>query len=71
MEQDRKEYRRNTIKSKKTVKGNDYSIDKRDKNKIKKAFKHKKRELEEEEIWEQWRDEIYLKINFVISLYGK
>ena len=59
MEQDRKEYRRNTIKSKKTVKGSDYSIDKRDKNKIKKAFKHKKRELEEEEIWEQWRDEIY------------
>lgn len=59
MEQDRKEYRRNTIKAKKITKGKDYSINARDKNKIQKAFKNKKREIAEEEIWEQWRDEIY------------
>ena len=33
--------------------------EKHDKNKIKSAFKNKKRDLEEEEIWEQWQDEVY------------
>tara|TARA_R100001163_G_C5012282_1_gene157776 strand:+ start:736 stop:915 length:180 start_codon:yes stop_codon:yes gene_type:complete len=59
MEQDRKEYRRTTLRSKKNGKDKDYSVDKKDSNKIQKAFKHKKRELEEEEMWEQWEDEIY------------
>ena len=59
MEQDRKEYRRNTLKSKKNGKEQKYSVDKRDSNKIQKAFKNKKRELSEEEIWEQWEDEVY------------
>jgi|TARA_Y100000385_G_C12782831_1_gene504246 hypothetical protein len=59
MEQDRKEYRRTTLRSKKNGKDKDYSVDKKDNNKIQKAFKHKKRELKEEEMWEQWEDEIY------------
>lgn len=59
MEQDRKEYRRNTLKSKKNGKEQKYSVDKKDSNKIQKAFKNKKRELSEEEIWEQWEDEVY------------
>ena len=59
MEQDRKEYRRTTLRSKKNGKDKDHSVDKNDSNKIQKAFKHNKRELKEEEMWEQWEDEIY------------
>ena len=59
MEEDRKEYRRNNFKSK-TNKGSvDYSLERKDKNKRKKAFKQRKKELEEEETWELWEDEIY------------
>lgn len=60
MEQDRKEYRRSTFKQKKNGKTKDQiTSEKQDKNKIKSAFKHRKMELEEEEIWEQWQDEVY------------
>ena len=59
MEQDRKEYRRNTLRSKKNGKEQEYSVDNKDSSKIQKAFKNKKRELSEEEIWEQWEDEVY------------
>lgn len=59
MEEDRKEYRRNNFKSKKNKGSVDYSLERKDKNKIKKAFKQRKKELEEEETWELWEDEIY------------
>lgn len=60
MEQDRKEYRRSTFKQKRSGKTKDHnSAEKQDNHKIKSAFKHRKRELEEEEIWEQWQDEVY------------
>lgn len=59
MEEDRKEYRRNNFKSKKNKGSADYSLERKDKNKIKKAFKQRKKELEEEETWELWEDEIY------------
>lgn len=58
--QDRKEYRRSTFKQKRSGKTKDVTVsEKHDKNKIKSAFKNKKRDLEEEEIWEQWQDEVY------------
>jgi len=60
MDNDRKENRRNSYKAKKSKNNNkDYIVDKKDRNKIQKAFKHRKLELEEEEVWEQWKDEIY------------
>lgn len=60
MEQDRKEYRRTNFKQKKNSKTKDYrSAEKKDAHKIKSSFKHRKMELEEEEIWEQWQDEVY------------
>lgn len=59
MEEDRKEYRRNNFKAKKNKGNADYSLERKDKNKIKKAFKQRKKELEEEETWELWEDEIY------------
>jgi hypothetical protein len=60
MERDRKENRRHSFKHKNFKKGNkDFDLEIRDKNKIKNAFKHKKRHLQEEESWENWEDEIY------------
>ena len=60
MEEDRKQNRRNSFRNKKYKTNNkDYVVDKKDQTKIKKAFKHRKIELEEEEVWEQWEDEIY------------
>jgi len=60
MEEDRKQNRRNSFKNKKYKTTNkDYIVDRKDQTKLKKAFKHKKIELEEEEVWEQWEDEIY------------
>ena len=59
MDQERKEYRRNTLRSKKNIKDKEYSVDKKDSSKIKKEFKNKKRQLAQEEMWEQWEDEIY------------
>jgi hypothetical protein len=59
MEEDRKENRRNNYKSKKNKASYDYSLERKDKQKIQKAFKHRKKQLEEEESWELWEDEIY------------
>jgi hypothetical protein len=59
MEQDRKEYRRTNFKCKKNGKIKEKTSDKKDKHKIKQAFKHRKMEIEEEEIWEQWQNEVY------------
>jgi hypothetical protein len=55
---DRKHIRRDNITKKKHKNHNREDIDGRDVNKIKKAFKHKKTELFQEELWEEWQDEI-------------
>lgn len=59
MEYDRKENRRLSYKNKSKKPSKDVILDKKDQTRVKKAFKHKKQELEQEEIWEQWEDEIY------------
>ena len=59
MEQDRKEYRRSAFKHKKDGKTKENAVERKDKHKIKTAIKHRKMELQEEEMWEQWQDEIY------------
>lgn len=56
---DRKHQRRDNITRKKSRPKNSEPIDHRDQSKLNKAFKHKKREIYEEEIWEEWQDEIY------------
>lgn len=55
---DRKSYRRDNISRKKTRPKDTEFIDNRDQNKLNKAFKHRKREIYEEELWEEWQDEI-------------
>tara|TARA_Y100001937_G_C6880010_1_gene224305 strand:- start:265 stop:444 length:180 start_codon:yes stop_codon:yes gene_type:complete len=57
MEQDRKEYRRSNFKQKKNGKSKDNLTNEKQEKKIKSAFKHRKMELEEEEIWEQWQEQ--------------
>lgn len=60
MERDRKENRRHSYKQKSFKKNRkDLDFDLKDKTKIKNAFKHKKKTLEEEESWEDWQDEIH------------
>lgn len=60
MERDRKEYRRNNYKQKSFKKNNrDVDVDRKDQHKIQKAFKQKKKIIQEEESWDQWEDEIY------------
>lgn len=55
---DRKSYRRDNISRKKIKPKDTDFIDSRDQSKLNKAFKHRKREIYEEEIWEEWQDEI-------------
>lgn len=59
MEYDRKENRRLSYKNKNKKANKDIIFEKKDKNRVQKAFKHKKQEIEQEEIWEQWEDEVY------------
>lgn len=60
MDSDRKEERRTNFKSKKTKKTTrDYILDKKEKSGGRNVLKRKKVELDQEEIWEQWEDEIY------------
>lgn len=59
MEEDRKETRRASFKNKKQKTHRYGSAEAKDQIKINKAFKSRKREIEEEEIWEMWEDEIY------------
>jgi hypothetical protein len=58
MERDRKENRRYSYKQKSKKNPKDFDFELRDKTKIKKAFKHKKRHLEEDS-WDNWEDEIH------------
>lgn len=58
--QDRKSLRRDSFKQKKC--NNKNFVDKaenRDKAKLKKALKSKLEKIKEEEIWEDWENEIY------------
>lgn len=59
-EENDKENRRINYKQK-TYKKQDknYLVEKRDVNKSNKSFRHKKQEIEQEEIWQQWEDEVY------------
>lgn len=57
-DEDRKSLRRNSFKNKhqeKKIK----DIEKRDFTKIKQQRKHKIEEMQQEEIWQEWSDEVY------------
>lgn len=55
---DKKNQRRDSIKHKKgkTKKFDDLEF--RDQSRLRKAFKHKRTEIDQEELWEEWQDEI-------------
>jgi len=57
-QENRKDVRRDHIKKKYLDKKMDNS-DRRDQNKIKKQFKRHKEDIRQEEIWEEWNDEVY------------
>ena len=60
MDSDRKEERRTNFNSKKTkMTTRDYILDKKEKSGGRNSVKRKKVELDQEEIWKQWEDEIY------------
>lgn len=54
----RKDVRRNNIKKKTLEKRYSDNIDYKDQNKLKKQYKKYREEIEQEEIWEEWQDEI-------------
>lgn len=56
---DRKSHRRDNINRKKTRPKDFDAHENRDQNKIKKAFKQRQKEIYQEELWEEWQDEIY------------
>lgn len=56
--EDRKKYGRNKIKYKFLDKNRSKDIEHRDKSRIKKQIKSKIEEMRQEEIWEDWEDEI-------------
>lgn len=59
MDQDkRKDQRRNQIKKKHMDKPYE-NFETRDQNKIKKQFKRTKEQIKQEELWDEWSDEIY------------
>lgn len=55
---DRKKYGRNKIKYKFLDKNRNRDLESRDKSKIKKQIRSKLEEMRQEEIWEDWEDEI-------------
>lgn len=57
--QDRKSLRRDNFKQKRNTKDFADRIENRDKAKIKKALKSKMERIKEEEIWEDWENEIH------------
>lgn len=60
MERDRKENRRHNYKQKSFKKKHkDVDVDRKEQNKIQKAFKHKKRSIQDLESWDEWDNEIY------------
>lgn len=60
MENERKESRRVSYKNKKRkLHDKDFILDKKEKYETKKNMKIKRQEMEQEELWEQWENEIY------------
>ena len=57
MQQD-KEDRRSNYKQKNSKKSNkELAAESKDSNKIKKEFKHRKAEIEQDELWEDWQEQ--------------
>tara|TARA_S200002703_G_scaffold20667_5_gene17106 strand:- start:75366 stop:75545 length:180 start_codon:yes stop_codon:yes gene_type:complete len=57
MQQD-KEDRRSNYKQKSSKQNHkDIAVESRDKNKITKKFKHRKAEIEQDELWEDWQEQ--------------
>jgi|TARA_B100000073_G_scaffold170853_1_gene141271 hypothetical protein len=57
MQQD-KDDRRFNYKQKNSKKSNkNFVSDNKDQNKIKKEFKHRKAEIEQDELWEHWQEQ--------------
>ena len=57
MQQD-KEDRRSSYKQKNSRQNHrDVAIESKDRNKIKKEFKHRKAEIEQDELWEDWQEQ--------------
>jgi hypothetical protein len=54
----RKDVRRNSIKKKKSFDKKDYNLEYRDQNKLKKQFKKHKQDVFEEEIWDEWQNDL-------------
>lgn len=55
---DRKKHGRNKIKYKFLDKSRNRDLESRDKSRVKKQIKSKLEEIRQEEIWEDWEDEI-------------
>ena len=55
----RKDVRRSSIKKKTLEKRYSDHIDYKDQNRLKKQYKKQKQEIKQEEIWEEWQDEIH------------
>jgi hypothetical protein len=58
-QENRKEIRRNNFNKKKNLDRHGSEFDAKDLNKMKKQFKSKKEYLRQEELWEEWQDEIH------------
>jgi len=56
--EDRKNYRRDSFKNKR-LDNKAKDIERRDSIKIKKQRKNKMMEIEQDELWEEWENEIY------------
>lgn len=62
MDKDSKENRRSQFNKKNSSeksKDKDFILEKRGKTRMVRDYKNKKQELEQEELWEQWSDEIH------------
>lgn len=55
---DKKSQRRDNIKHKKGKTRPFDDMENRDRSRLNKAYKHKKAEMDQEELWEEWQDEI-------------
>lgn len=54
----RKDLRRNNLKKKTLEKRSSDNIDYKDQHKLKKQYKKHIEEIEQEELWEEWKNEI-------------
>jgi hypothetical protein len=58
-QENRKEVRRNNFNKKKCLDKSNSEFESKDINKMRKQFKTKKEYLRQEELWEEWQDEIH------------